>query len=80
MAQPRVSPRHELVDEAERVQMVDFTSTQARAKKVSPSASHEGGQTEAAMAKPPCASPPLTTDGVDKMYRQLAEIHIITAV
>jgi hypothetical protein len=23
------------------------------------------------------ASPPLTTDGVDKMYRQLAEIHII---
>jgi hypothetical protein len=29
--------------------------------------------------KPLSASPPLTADGVDKMYRQLAEIHAITA-
>jgi hypothetical protein len=31
------------------------------------------------MAKPPSTSPPLTTDGVDKMYHQLAEIHAIAA-
>jgi hypothetical protein len=54
--------------------MVDFTSTQARAKEVAPLASHEGVQIEAAAAKPLSASPPLTNDGVDKMYRQLVEI------
>jgi hypothetical protein len=54
--------------------MVDFTSTQARAKEVAPLASHEGVQIEAAAAKPLSASPPLTDDGVDKMYRQLVEI------
>jgi hypothetical protein len=42
-------------------------------------ASHEGGQTEAVEAKPLSASPPLTTDRVDKMYHQLPEIHAITA-
>jgi hypothetical protein len=30
------------------------------------------------VAKPPSTSPPLTTDGVDKMYHQLVEIHAIT--
>jgi hypothetical protein len=27
----------------------------------------------------PSASPPLTTDGVDRMYHQLVEIHAIAA-
>jgi hypothetical protein len=58
---------------------VDFTSTQARAKEVAPSASREGNPTEAAVAKPPSTSPPLSIDGVHKMYRQLAKIHTITA-
>jgi hypothetical protein len=58
--------------------MMDFASTQAQAKKVAPSTSHEGGQTEAAETEPPSTSAPLTTDGVDKMHRQLAEIHAIT--
>jgi hypothetical protein len=34
---------------------------------------------EATTAKPLSASPLLTTDVVDKMYRQLVEIHAITA-
>jgi hypothetical protein len=56
--------------------MVDFTSTQAQAKKVAPPASREGGQMEATAAKPLSVSPSLTTDRVDKMYHQLAEIHV----
>jgi hypothetical protein len=59
--------------------MVDFVSTQAQAKEVAPPASREGGQDEATAAKPLSASHLLTTDGVDKMYRQLAEIHAIAA-
>jgi hypothetical protein len=65
--------------EAERILMVDFASTQARAKGVAPSNSHVGGQTKATAVKPPNTSPPLITDWVDKMYRQLVEIHTITA-
>jgi hypothetical protein len=57
--------------------MVDFTSTQAQAMEVAPPTSREGGQDEAAAAKPLSASPPLTADGVDKMYHQLADIHAI---
>jgi hypothetical protein len=58
--------------------MMDFTSTQAQAKEVSPPASREGGKEEAAAATPVITSLPLTTDGVDKMYHQLVEIHAIT--
>jgi hypothetical protein len=43
VAQPRMSPRHEPALEAERILMVDFASTQARAKEVAPSTSREGG-------------------------------------
>jgi hypothetical protein len=53
--------------------MVDFASTQAQAKEVAPPASCEGGgggQDEATIAKLLNVSPPLTVDGVDKMYRQ----------
>jgi hypothetical protein len=56
---------------------MDFTSTQAQDKEVAPPASREGDQTEAVAAKPLSASPPLTTDRVDKMYHQLVEIHTI---
>jgi hypothetical protein len=56
---------------------MDFTSTQARDKEVAPPASHEGDQMEAVEAKPLSASPPLTTNRVDKMYHQLVEIHTI---
>jgi hypothetical protein len=80
VAQPLMSPRHEPTLEVERVLMVDFTSTQARANKVAPFASHEGGQTKAAATKPPSTSPPLTANRVDKMYHQLAEIHAIAAM
>jgi hypothetical protein len=60
--------------------MVDFASSQIQAKEVTLPASREKGKTEAAVAKPPRTSPPLTADGVDKMYHQLAKIHAITAV
>jgi hypothetical protein len=49
--------------------MMDFASTQARGKEVAPPASREGGQTDVAAAKPLSASPLLTTNVVDKMYR-----------
>jgi hypothetical protein len=45
---------------------------------VAPPVSREGGQTEAMTAKPLSASPPLTANRVDRMYRQLAKIHAIT--
>jgi hypothetical protein len=59
--------------------MMDFASTRAQAKEVAPSTSCEGDQTEATMAKPASTPPPLTVDGVDKMYCKLAKIHTITA-
>jgi hypothetical protein len=70
-----VLPWHEPKLDVERILMVDFASTQAQAKEVAPSANREGDQTEAAVAKPPSTSPPLITNGVDKMYHQLAEVH-----
>jgi hypothetical protein len=75
--QPHESSRHEPTPKVEMILMVNFTSTQARAKEVAPPTSSEGGQAEAAIAKPPSALAPLPADGVDKMYRQLAEIHAI---
>jgi hypothetical protein len=79
VALPHVSPRHEPTLEVERILVVDFASTQDRAKEVAPSTSCEGDQTEAIAAKPPSTSPPLTVDGVDKMYCQLVEIYAIVA-
>jgi hypothetical protein len=60
--------------------MVDFTATQAQAKGATPSAHRERGQIGTAVTKTPSALPSPTTDGVDRMYRQLAEIHAITVV
>jgi hypothetical protein len=42
------------------------------------SANREEHQTEAAVAKPLNASIPPTADGVDRIYHQLAKIHVIT--
>jgi hypothetical protein len=64
----------------ERILMMDFASTPARAKGVAPVASLEEGHAEAAAARPPKASPPPTVDGVEKMYRILAEIHAIATM
>jgi hypothetical protein len=72
-------PWHEPALKTERILMVDFGSTQARAKEVAPPANREEGQADTAIAKSPSASLSLTTDGVDKMYHQLTEIHAIAA-
>jgi hypothetical protein len=42
-ARPHEPPWREPTLEVERILMVDFTATQARAKGVTPSANHEGG-------------------------------------
>jgi hypothetical protein len=60
--------------------MADFTSTQAQAKELVPPSRRGEAPIEAAMTKSPSTSPPLTADGVDRMYHQLAEIHVIATV
>jgi hypothetical protein len=52
---------------------MDFASTPTHAKGVALVTGHEEGRTEATAARPSKASSPPTADGVDKMYRQLAE-------
>jgi hypothetical protein len=59
--------------------MADFTSTQAQAKELAPSASWGEARAETAVTKYQSASPTLTIDGVDRMYYQLMEIHTITS-
>jgi hypothetical protein len=59
--------------------MVDFTSTQAQAKELAPSASRGEARAETAATKYQSTSPTLTIDGVDRMYHQLTEIHTIAA-
>jgi hypothetical protein len=76
---PNELPRHEPSLGVERILMIDFACTQAQAKGVAPTASREEGHTEAAAARPPKASPPPTAVSVDKMYRQMVEIHDIAA-
>jgi hypothetical protein len=69
--QPSQSGAGQPTPEAERIPMVDFTTTQARVKGAAPSVK---GAT-----KTPSALPSPTVDGVDRMYHQLAEIHPIAA-
>jgi hypothetical protein len=75
--QPPKPLRHEPSLRWERILIMDFVSTLACAKGVAPTASREEGRTVVAMARPSKASPPLTADGVARMYRQLAEIHTV---
>jgi hypothetical protein len=80
VVQSHAPSRREPTLMAERILMVDFASTQDQAKEVAPPASRKGEQANAAAAKPLSTSPPLTTDGMDKMYLQLVEIHAIAAM
>jgi hypothetical protein len=80
MAQPHRPLRYRLAHEAERILVVELAATQLQAKGVAPPGSREGGQAKDTAAKPLNISPPPSADGVNRMYRQLAEIHaIITA-
>jgi hypothetical protein len=54
--------------------MMDYAPIRAQSKGVIPTPSYGWGQAEATMAKAPSASPPPITDGVDKLYHQLAKI------
>jgi hypothetical protein len=58
--------------------MMDFASTQSRAKEVAPTTSCEEGHTKADVARTPKGSHPPTADEVDKMYCQLVEMHALT--
>jgi hypothetical protein len=74
------SPQHEPALEAKRILMVDFTSTQAWAKGVAPSANREESETKTATAESMDGSSPPTADVVHRLYCQLVEIHAITTV
>jgi hypothetical protein len=65
------------VIETERILVVDFSSTQAQAKEMAPPVRRGEAQVMAAGAKSLSTPPLLTADRVDKMYRQLVEIHVI---
>jgi hypothetical protein len=80
VVQPLALPRCKPALEAVRILMVDFASTQAWMKEVTPPVSGEGCQAKHVVAKPLSASPKLTTNGVDKMYCQLVEIHAIATM
>jgi hypothetical protein len=60
--------------------MMHYAPTQARFKGSISTPSCGWGKVEAAATKAPSTSPPPITDGVDKLYRQLVEIHTIAAV
>jgi hypothetical protein len=60
--------------------MMDYAPDRAQSKGVISTPSHPScrwGQAEATVVKASSASPPPTTNRVDKLYRQLAEIHAI---
>jgi hypothetical protein len=57
VAQPHQSMWHESTPEVERILMVDFVSTQARAKGDAPCTNCEGGWTKAVVADPMNTSP-----------------------
>jgi hypothetical protein len=65
--QPPKSLRHEPVLGVETILMLDFASTKARGKGVDPFASHEGGQTKAALTKPLSTSPTLSHPSSETM-------------
>jgi hypothetical protein len=58
----------------------DFATTTTRAKGVAPSANLEETQAKAIVAKTLSTLPPPSTDRVNRMYRQLSEIHAIVAM
>jgi hypothetical protein len=76
----REPPWHEPPLKEDKILMIDYAPTQARSKGVISTPSCGWGQVEVVVAKAPSASPLSTADRVDKLYRQLAEIHATTAV
>jgi hypothetical protein len=70
-------PRHEPMLEVGRILMVDLAATRGLAKGAAPSTNRGGGQTKASVAKALNALPPLSADGVDRLYHQLVEIDTI---
>jgi hypothetical protein len=73
-----VPPQREPTPEAERILMVDFTTTQARAKVVAPySERSRPGPLQPRLRVSYLHQPPM---GVDRMYHQLVEIHTITTM
>jgi hypothetical protein len=58
---------------------MDLAATRAQAKRAAHSANREGGQTEAVVAKPLNVRQPPSTDGLDRLYHQLVEIHAFVA-
>jgi hypothetical protein len=58
--------------------MVDLAATRAQAKGADPFFNSKEGQTKVNVAKPLNVLSPPSIDGVDELYHQLAEIHVIT--
>jgi hypothetical protein len=61
----------------ERILMMDYATTQARAEGALIPPCGRWGLAEDTMAKAVASSPPPTTDEVDRLYRQLMKIHTI---
>jgi hypothetical protein len=59
--------------------MMDYATTQARAEGALLPPHGRWGLADAVVAKAMASSPPPTTDEVDRLYRQLTEIHSINA-
>jgi hypothetical protein len=59
--------------------MIDYALTQAQSEGVISTASRGWGLAEATVTKALSILPPPTTNEVDKLYHQLAEIHAIFA-
>jgi hypothetical protein len=70
--QPNALPQREPVLEMERIISVDFTPTQAQGKELAALVHRGWTQAEATVAKSLSMPPPLTDDGVDRIYHQLA--------
>jgi hypothetical protein len=77
VAMPHEPPQHEPPLRAGMIMMMDFTSSKAQTKRVAPTTSDEEGHTKATTDRPLNASPPPTTNDVNKMYHQLVEIHAL---
>jgi hypothetical protein len=80
MACPCEPPWHEPPLKEERILMIDYTPARGRSKGVISTPSRGWGQADAIVAKALRASPPPAADGVDKLYRQVMEIHAIAAM
>jgi hypothetical protein len=60
--------------------MADLAATRVQAKEADPSANYKGVANKGCSSHAPkCATPP-PTDGLDRLYHQLAEIHTISTV